>query len=166
MSTESDRRAFLAQVAAVGFSSTLVGARSNDAQSRQALRVTTEMLRHAATVTGRAFTDRELEALLSAANENVTRYEALDRATLDHGVAPPLYFNPVIPGMPIDRGRRTIGQTPNSRIDRPKNLEDAAFWPLTQLAALIRTRQVTAVELTQMYLGRLKRYDPSLKCVV
>jgi Asp-tRNA(Asn)/Glu-tRNA(Gln) amidotransferase A subunit family amidase len=166
MSTESDRRAFLAQVAAVGFSSTCIGARANDTQPRRPGRITTDMLRQAATVTGQTFTDRELEALLQAANENVTRYEALDRATLDHGVPPPLYFNPVVPGMTIDRVRRGLRPAPSPRVARPKNLEDVAFWPVSQLAALIRTRQATAVELTEMYLGRLKRYDPSLKCVV
>jgi Asp-tRNA(Asn)/Glu-tRNA(Gln) amidotransferase A subunit family amidase len=166
MSTESDRRAFLAQVAALGFSSTFIGARANDTQPRQPGRITRDMLRQAATVTGQTFTDRELEALLDAANENVTRYEALDRATLDHGVAPPLYFNPVVPGMTIDRVRRGSRPAPSPRVARPKNLEDVAFWPVSQLAALIRTRQATAVELTEMYLGRLKRYDPSLKCVV
>src|SRR5437016_8026327 len=41
-----------------------------------------------------------------------------------------------------------------------------AFWPVTQLAELIRTRQVKSVELTEMYLGRLKRYNPKLTCVV
>ena len=48
---------------------------------------------------------------------------------------------------------------------RPENLEEAAFYPVTQLAELIRTRQVTSLELTEMYLARLKRYDPALKCV-
>jgi hypothetical protein len=166
MSNESDRRAFLAQVAALGVSSTFIGARANDTPPRQPGRISTDMLRQAATVTGQTFTDRELEALLNAANENVTRYEALDRATLDHGVPPPLYFNPVVPGMTIDRVRRGSRPAPSPRVARPKNLEDVAFWPVSQLAALIRTRQATAVELTEMYLGRLKRYDPSLKCVV
>ena len=36
---------------------------------------------------------------------------------------------------------------------------------MTQLAELIRSRQVTSLELTEMYLGRLKRYAPLLECV-
>jgi Asp-tRNA(Asn)/Glu-tRNA(Gln) amidotransferase A subunit family amidase len=166
MTTESDRRAFFAQVAALGFSETLVGAIEFDAQPQQRRRITTDMLRQAATVTGQTFSDSELEALLEAANENLTRYEALGRATLDHAVAPPLYFNPVLPGMPIDRVRRIPRLAPGHQVKKPSNLEDVAFWPVSQLAALVRTRQATAVELTTLYLERLKRYDPSLKCVV
>ena len=49
---------------------------------------------------------------------------------------------------------------------RPANLEDCAFWPVVQLAQLLKTRQVTSVELTQMYLARLHKYNDKLNCVV
>ena len=49
---------------------------------------------------------------------------------------------------------------------RPANLEDAAFWPVRHLAELIRTRQVTSLELTEMYLARLHRYNAKLNNVV
>ena len=48
---------------------------------------------------------------------------------------------------------------------RPQNLEAVAFWPVTHLAQLVHTRQVTSVELTTMYLGRLKRFNGQLNCV-
>ncbi|HUG90853.1 MAG TPA: amidase, partial [Planctomycetaceae bacterium] len=41
-----------------------------------------------------------------------------------------------------------------------------AFLPVTELAALVRTRQVSSLELTKLYLERLEKYDPVLKCVV
>jgi Asp-tRNA(Asn)/Glu-tRNA(Gln) amidotransferase A subunit family amidase len=37
---------------------------------------------------------------------------------------------------------------------------------VTELAALVRTRQVTSTELTELYLARLRKYDPVLRCVV
>ena len=37
---------------------------------------------------------------------------------------------------------------------------------VTALAALVRTRRVTSLELTRLYLARLRRYDPMLQCVV
>jgi Asp-tRNA(Asn)/Glu-tRNA(Gln) amidotransferase A subunit family amidase len=48
----------------------------------------------------------------------------------------------------------------------PSTSEQIAFLPVTHLAELIRTRQITSVELTQLYLERLKRYGPRLECVV
>ncbi len=40
------------------------------------------------------------------------------------------------------------------------------FLPVTELSALVRTRKVSSVELTKLYLARLKRFDDLLKCVV
>ena len=44
----------------------------------------------------------------------------------------------------------------------PTNEEDIAFLPVHRLAALIRERRMSSVELTELYLERLKRYDPVL----
>src|SRR4029453_10419940 len=51
-------------------------------------------------------------------------------------------------------------------VKRPANLEDVAFWPVRHLAELIRSKQVTSVQLTEMYLTRLHRYQPKLNFVV
>ncbi|MEX1993169.1 MAG: amidase, partial [Steroidobacteraceae bacterium] len=52
------------------------------------------------------------------------------------------------------------------RLRRPQNLEALAFWPLTHLAQLLRSRHLSSVELTKMYLGRLARFNGQLNCVV
>ena len=51
-------------------------------------------------------------------------------------------------------------------VTRPQDLEETAFWPVTHLAELIRSKQAKSIELTEMYLARLKRYNPKLNCVV
>jgi Asp-tRNA(Asn)/Glu-tRNA(Gln) amidotransferase A subunit family amidase len=68
--------------------------------------------------------------------------------------------------MKIDRTRRPFRASAPPRVQRPRNLEDVAFWPVTSLSELVRRRQVTSVELTEMYLARAKRYNPKLKCFV
>jgi amidase len=45
-------------------------------------------------------------------------------------------------------------------------LSDVAFLPATQQAALVATGEVTAVELVELYLGRIERLDPELKAFV
>ncbi len=50
--------------------------------------------------------------------------------------------------------------------ERPSDIEDLAFAPVTELAQLIRSGQITSTELTRMYLARLKKYGPRLECVV
>ena len=49
---------------------------------------------------------------------------------------------------------------------RPGSAEELAFLPVTELSSLIRSRQISSMELTKLYLDRLKRFDPLLKCVV
>jgi hypothetical protein len=48
----------------------------------------------------------------------------------------------------------------------PTNRAELAFYSARDLGELIRNRQITSTELTQLYLGRLKRYDPTLQCVI
>jgi len=142
------------------------GADTASAESPAAPAITKEMLRHAATVAELEFSDQELDKMLDDANRNLAQYDDLHKTTLPNSVAPPLYFNPVLPGMKIDRVSKPMRPSKPPRVTRPLNLEDVAFWTVTQLAELVRSRQVKSIELTEMYLARLKRYNPKLNCVV
>jgi Asp-tRNA(Asn)/Glu-tRNA(Gln) amidotransferase A subunit family amidase len=161
------RRAFLGYFSGLGLGSTLFpGVLWGKLQEQKPVVITKEMLRDAAAVAGLTFTDAQLDAMLAGVNKNLPRYQRLRKVQLDNSVAPPLYFNPVVPGMKIDRSRREFRMSAPPRVGRPRNLEDVAFWQVTELAELLRTRQVTSVELTEMYLTRIKRYNPKLLCVV
>jgi hypothetical protein len=96
-------------------------------------------------------------------------YEALRAVTIPNDVPPALVFNP-LPGQYLhasdDKRARAIQWSRAHSVKRPANLEDCAFWSVRDLAELIRTKQVTSTELTQMYIARLKRYAPKLECVV
>ncbi len=48
----------------------------------------------------------------------------------------------------------------------PTDEEDLAFLPVHRLSVLVRERRVTSVELTDIYLERLRRFDPVLLCAV
>ncbi len=49
---------------------------------------------------------------------------------------------------------------------RPEDLEEVAFWPITKLAPLLRSRAVTSTDLTKMYIARMKKYSPKLLCLI
>jgi Asp-tRNA(Asn)/Glu-tRNA(Gln) amidotransferase A subunit family amidase len=162
-----DRRSFLAYFSSVGLASTLLpGVLWTKAEEQKSAGVTKEMLREAAAVAGLTFTDQQLDAMIAGVNQNISKYEAVRKVQLENSVAPPLYFNPVVPGMKIDRAKRAFRTSTPAKVTRPRNLEEAAFWPATHLAELIRTKQVSSVELTGMYLARMKRYNPKLLCAV
>jgi Asp-tRNA(Asn)/Glu-tRNA(Gln) amidotransferase A subunit family amidase len=162
-----DRRSFLAYFSALGLSSTLFpGVLWGKLQDKNSPSITKGMLREAACVAGLNFTDQQLDAMLDGVNKNLPRLADLRKVHLDNSVAPPLYFNPMVAGTKIDRTRRPFRRSTPPRVTRPQNLEDVAFWPVTHLSELVRTKQVTSVELTEMYLARLKKYNPKLLCAV
>ncbi|MGC2697765.1 MAG: amidase [Candidatus Angelobacter sp.] len=177
MNLTTDRRSFLAYFSSLGLASTLfpgvlwgklTEARlsGGNAPDPPAPQLTKDMLRSAAAVAGLEFTDEQLDKMLKGVTENTVKLRDLRKIEIDNRIAPPLYFNPVLPGMKIDRTRRPFRASAPPHVQRPPHLEDVAFWPVTSLSVLIRTRQVTSVELTEMYLARAKRYNPKLKCFV
>jgi len=115
------------------------------------------------------FTDAERDSMLSDLADYRKGYEALRNLTITNDIPPALVFNPV-PGQyfhaSTDGKARRIEWSRARAVKRPAHLEDVAFWSVRDLAELIRTRQVTSTELTEMYLARLKRYAPKLECVV
>ncbi len=135
-------------------------------QTDQPSPVTKEMVERAETIIGLRFNDTERDSLLVELKEQLESYESLRKVELPNSVPPALQFNPIPVGFKFERKRKTFVMSPVRTIKRPANLEDAAFWPVGHLAELLRTKQVTSEELTNMYLGRLKKYGSKLECVV
>src|SRR6187431_2562127 len=161
------RRRFMAHFAGIGLGATLapgiLWARMQDAGEKK---LTLAMVTDAMKLSGLEFTDDELKAMVDAANQNLTRYEEMRAIHIPNDVSPPFHFNALVHGMEVNRTRQPFRLSSAPAVKRPANLEDAAFWPVRHLAELVRTRQVTSVELTGMYLGRLHRYNGKLNNVV
>lgn len=165
--SSASRRRFLATFAGLGLGSTLLpGVLWAQLESKPEQKITPEMIKHAAALAGLSFSDDEVAGIVQSVNQNLGRYEALHAIHIPNDVAPPFYFNPLLPGMKVDRTKTPFRTAPAPKVKRPANVEDLAFAPITQLAALLKSRQVTSVELTEMYLARLRKYNPKLNCVV
>ncbi len=129
------------------------------------LRVTKEMLHQAEKLIGIELTDAQEAMALSNASTNLDRYEALRKIDIPLDTEPATLFHPALPGKkfdfkPVKFKLSKTGLMPFTSV------EDLAFASLPQLAELVRTRKVSPVELTRMYLARLKKYGPKLNCVV
>nr|TKW01047.1 hypothetical protein SEVIR_8G151300v2 [Setaria viridis] len=61
---------------------------------------------------------------------------------------------------------RTFNYPGAPAVHRPSNDEDIAFMSVIELGELVRTKQITSRELTNIFLRRLKRYNPVLESVV
>ena len=129
-------------------------------------KITLEHIRSAEPFIGMEFTDSEREQMLKSLQDRVAPLEFLWKIKLDNSVPMALQFNPNISDPNPADVPRDYAISPQDDVTRPNNLEDVAFYPVTKLAHLIQTKQVTSVELTEMYLARLKRYNEPLECVV
>ncbi|HTB14598.1 MAG TPA: amidase [Bryobacteraceae bacterium] len=165
--TGENRRRFLTYFSTAGLGSSLLpGALWAEMQQDGAApRVTDEMLKSALAVAGLEFSDADRKAVLQGVNRSLTGFEEVRKLEIPNDVAPPFYFSPIVPGMKVNRAKEPL-KFSAPVVKRPANLEDVAFWPIIQLAQLIKTKQVTSLELTQMYLGRLHKYNGKLNCVV
>ncbi len=115
---------------------------------------------------GLAFTDADRDLMLEDVAELRADYEALRAVHLDNSVPPAFRFDPVLPGTPLPRGESSFRLLPGAPPVRPRDDEELAFLPATALSRLLASGEVTSVELTRLYLERLKRYDPALLAVV
>ena len=159
-----DRRAFMAYFSALGLGGTLfpgvLWARIQAAQE-----ITPDMIRQAESIAGLEFNEDQRQEMVRALNQNQRAFQTMRTVEIPNSVPPALHFEPNVPGVEIP-ARKAVPAPRPEPVRRPERLEDVAFWPVTKLAELVRTRQVTSTELTRMYLDRLKRYDSVLECVV
>lgn len=166
LSPEMHRRSFLAYCSSLGLGSSLfpgaLWAQSDGGESE----ITADMIARATKLVGLDFAESDIEEMVKGINDNLASFRELRTLEIDQNIPPPLYFNPAVPGQTFPHERRPFVLGARERVFRPNNLQDAAFWPVTALAALVESRQVTATELTRMYIDRIRRFDGALRSVI
>lgn len=117
-------------------------------------------------IIGLEFTDLERDSALTDLGDNLESYQAMRDVGLDNSIAPSLLFNPVPTGAVFDHEQKPIQLGPPPTVVMPDNPDELAFYSVRQLSELIRTRQVTSIQLTQLALSRLRTHDAQLHCVI
>jgi len=168
-----NRRRFIGYFSAMGLGSTLMpGALLAQAQAQtqgqDAPQITAEMVKGAAKIAGLTFSDEAVKRIVEGLNRKnsfLRNYESLREMKLGNSVPPAFVFNPVLPGVKLPTEQKPFKMT-KIKVVVPKTDEDLAFLPVTHLAKLLEKREVKSIDLTKLYLERLKKYDPVLHCVV
>jgi Asp-tRNA(Asn)/Glu-tRNA(Gln) amidotransferase A subunit family amidase len=183
MSTAAlDRRAFLAVCSAAGVGSTLfpgalwgmvhapappqAASVAAKEEPKQLPRVTRAMIDAAATVAGITIADEYKDMMLRDLNDNLDSFSAIRALGLKNGEQLALSFDPMLAGMKVNTAKQPLRISAAVATRAPKNLEDVAFASVRELAELVKTRRVSSVALTEMYLERLQRYNPLLKFAI
>ena len=159
-----NRRRFMGYFSA-GFAGATLMPGALAAVAQDAKEITPEMIEAAANIAGLTFNEEEIKRMVKGLNGLIGRYEGIRELAMGNSTQPAIVFNPVPAGMKLPTERKPFKMSSVS-VKKPSSEAELAFMSVRELAELVRTRQITSTELTKLYLKRLKKYDPTLFCVV
>lgn len=180
---DATRRRFLTVSTAAGLGSTLfpgallalaTNASAAQAPAQTDLRgwpaITPEMIEAAATIAAIKLTPEQIKIMLDGVLGDRNSALRVRGLHLANSVAPTAVFDPVPAGTPGPQPAPAqpvvLGPAPSIAGISASEEEKVAFAGMRQLGELMRRRKLTSVELTKLYLTRLKRYDPTLHFVI
>jgi len=174
-----DRRSFLAACSSAGVTSALFpgvlytlaaqGQEASGTDQSKPPKITPEMIDAAAVLAGVGpFNAEQKKMMIDGLVDQNGSYKAIRKLKLPNSVAPAYVFQPLLPNaqkhLVQELGKGAWNPNPNVAV--PSRIEDLAFASVSELASLLHARKVTSLALTQMYIDRLKRYDPKLHFVI
>ena len=126
--------------------------------------ITLDDLKSMEKIAGISFSEEERKRVLGEIRSARAGFTGIRSQPIGATTEPSTTFHP-IGGCSIP-GSRVHARHSDPRVERPTSDEDMAFLSVSELSHLIRTQQVSPVELTELYLARLKRYGDRLLCVI
>jgi Asp-tRNA(Asn)/Glu-tRNA(Gln) amidotransferase A subunit family amidase len=172
-----DRRAFLAISGHFGLASTLfpgalytLSAQSS-AQPQSGPKpasITPEMIDQAAVLAGITIRAEDKAAMLEGLDRQRSGYSEIRKLDIPNSVAPAFVFDPLPAGVSVSTEQKPprYSHAPSAVQSIERTIEQLAFLSAMELGDLVRRRKVSSVALTEMYLRRLRRYDPVLHFVI
>ncbi|MBM4000392.1 MAG: amidase [Planctomycetes bacterium] len=159
-----DRRAMLGMLAGTGVGTPVLH-RALAVQAEQSDMPTAEMVRQAEWISGIPLDDAQRESLAAPLGRLRTQWARLREASLEYADPPALAFFADDPALSDKDATRAL-VWPGAAAERPSDDDELAFLTVIELGGLLRNRAISSEELTRLYLARLERYDPILRCVV
>lgn len=158
------RRQVLTTIAGLGVASPVLE-RAIVALAQDGNELNAELIGKAAFIAGLELTDEQKNEVANQYKSHLAGREAIRQIANDATIAPVTLFKPAAPTLstPVDK---LTAKAAEREVKRPASAEELAFSSLADLAHLVRTKQITSLELTELSLERLQKYDPLLKCVV
>ena len=163
---EQTRRDFLTKatvIAALGGSTaTLFGSRTPAA-------IGDDAIKHAEQLAGISFTDAERTQMLKTIQEHQEMLASrIAQGEISNSLSPATMFTPRLPGTALQLQTTSGDPMHNLPGAGPCPNEDLelAFAPVWKLAQWLKNRNITSEHLTRLSLERLKRFNPTLNCVI
>lgn len=113
-----------------------------------------------------SFTDQEHDSLVEGLRQHLQFFKTLHQYHVPNETAPAYYFDPRPVGFKMPTQQVINQWNLPENVQVPENKAELAFYSVPQLASLIKARKITSVELTKLYLSRLKQYGDTLHCLI
>ncbi|MEM9413775.1 MAG: amidase family protein, partial [Planctomycetota bacterium] len=158
------RRELLHRIAATGIGCEVFH-RAIVAQWDNEKGLTKNDLQMAAWVSGFPLEDQDAEKILKRVSRNDNTLNTVRKISIPHNLAPSFEFKPITRSE-SEPTETSVALANDIATGLPDSEDEIAFLPVTALGQLIKSRQLTSTRLTNIYLKRLKKYGPMLRCVV
>ncbi len=124
-----------------------------------------ELIRQFARFLDLDFTQSETDSMLSSLKFRKTALQRLHQLPLPNSLPYPFAFRPATTSKPSEPQTSPSWNIP-ANIAMPARIDDLAFYSVTDLASLIRSKKISSETLTRFFLDRLKKYNDTLHCVI
>ncbi|HEY0896112.1 MAG TPA: amidase, partial [Sphingobacteriaceae bacterium] len=128
-------------------------------------KLTVAIVQSAQKLLGLQFSTAEADSMLSGLESQKQDYAELRKLRIANSISPALQFNPIPVGYQFPDQVNSFKVAP-VKVMLPANRDDLAFYTVRELAELLKTGQITSVELTRFFISRLRQYNETLLNVV
>ena len=113
-----------------------------------------------------SFGESQLDSMRTAVMDENVNYRSLHKISVANDVPYSLVFTPPLSGKKIPEQQSPVKWELKTSIDLPSDKAALAFYPVHELASLIRNKKISSEELTNIFLDRLRKYGDTLECVI
>jgi Asp-tRNA(Asn)/Glu-tRNA(Gln) amidotransferase A subunit family amidase len=116
------------------------------------------------------FTERDKAQI--AGNWRESMAATMERRTgprkieLEATLSPATRWNPLIPGVSPGPTQNRFVRSSGAAAPLPKKDDDIAFATVTEQSRWIESKVLTSERLTRIYLARMEKFDPKLRCII
>lgn len=112
------------------------------------------------------FTEPKEDSLIGQVKDRAKEYNKMHRYDLNNSVPITMAESPLLPYMKLNQKQLPVKFDIPANVKMPADKNDMAFYSISQLASLIKSRKISSVELTRFFIDRLKKYGDTLQCVI
>ena len=113
-----------------------------------------------------SFGPTEIDSMRTSVSDETKNYRSIRDIPITNDVPFSLVFTPPLSGKKIPEKQAFVEWELQNNVELPADQAALAFYPVHQLASLIKNKKISSVALTQIFLDRLRKYGDTLECVI